>query len=447
MCKDSSACDGGARCVCQFKLPCDDNIQHPEKILTRIDGVVYDLSSFAHRHPGGAAAIKLMSNIDGTQVLLFSHLRDPKVWRMIKAFKVKDQDSVMGVIKPNHPEYDLMVKRERESIKSGKSLMSWQFFITLHSMIFGAFFVGLYASYVHGHLALGSVLLGWAQYEVLATVSHMGGHHSVLSTGDMNRFYVRWMSWFINGNDHRTFYYSHAAHHAFTNTLDHDEGLDTGAVIWHPNQLFKNHPEWLLKYQAYLWWPQACFAVVATHLMTLSNLFPFLAKSAWLDLSDRRQCAPSAFGALLFIARNVLFVRMFGWQLFTASGMIGSFWGVFTGGANHWDSEIYTDDEVAEMTPMEHLTRTAKNWPWPTVFLDLLTGYSGYHLTHHAYPTQSLEWNPSETESLKVDCEKLGDHVVYQQTSPLMGVLGPILGAGKVYEKCKDALAAKAKSV
>ena len=417
------------------------NTKHGEtpstRLVTRIDGQLYDLSEWATIHPGGASTIEAMSGIDGTQLMLYAHTQDDHVWKMLRAYKVKDHEILekhKNTIPKNHPEYTLLLQREREGIKTGKSFCSWRYILLNHAAMILALVFGTYAAAFLGDFWIGATMIGWAQYHAMGSTMHMAHHHSLLSTGARNRLYLRWFSLLISGYDSRTYFYTHAEHHAFTNNVDKDSGLKTGVVVWHPNQLFENHPDLLLRFQALLWWPQGTLLACGLHIATLSNLFPFLANSGYIDIRDiRMQIAPSKFGAIIFIARNVLFSYYFGLSLFVASTSIQSFWGVMNGGSAHWDCEKHTNEEASQMSPIERVCRSTKNWANKSAIFDFVTSYSTvYHLTHHAYPTLAPEYGAEGTKTLRDDCVTFGIEYPKEQTM-VEGLLGPVKAAYRNY--------------
>mmetsp|Transcript_7395 Transcript_7395/g.13514 ORF Transcript_7395/g.13514 Transcript_7395/m.13514 type:complete len:83 (-) Transcript_7395:63-311(-) len=66
--------------------------------------------------------------------------------------------------------------------------------------------------------------------------------------------------------------------------------------------------------------------------------------------------------------------------------------------------------------------------------VNFLTSYAPYHLTHHVYPTQSLEYGKQETETLKQDCATLGLPYPVEH-SAVAAWLAPVISAYKNYHK------------
>ena len=68
--------------------------QQKQKVLTRINGKVYDFTKFADIHPGGADSIRSLHNRDSTLPFLHTHGRDKNAKTLIRAYKCKDPDTI-----------------------------------------------------------------------------------------------------------------------------------------------------------------------------------------------------------------------------------------------------------------------------------------------------------------------------------------------------------------
>jgi len=134
------------------------------------------------------------------------------------------------------------------------------------------------------------------------------------------------------------------------------------------------------------------------------------------------------------MARNLSFVYFFGFPLFALSTTMQSLWGVFCGGSAHYDCEKIDAHNVSLFTPMGHLVGTSHNWMPQSSLVSFLTSYAPYHLTHHVYPTQSLEYGKQETETLKQDCATLGLPYPVEH-SAVAAWLAPVISAYKNYHK------------
>ena len=60
----------------------------PERKYTRIRGVVYDVTDFASRHPGGAQLLSLCVGRDATILVESHHLRPEVVQKYLKTLPV-----------------------------------------------------------------------------------------------------------------------------------------------------------------------------------------------------------------------------------------------------------------------------------------------------------------------------------------------------------------------
>ena len=91
----------------------------PERKYTRIRGVVYDVTDFASRHPGGAQLLSLCVGRDATILVESHHLRPEVVQKYLKTLPV-----VEGAAGAFGPEETTEAIRESELFHRTRSLIS-----------------------------------------------------------------------------------------------------------------------------------------------------------------------------------------------------------------------------------------------------------------------------------------------------------------------------------
>ena len=200
--------------------------QQKQKVLTRINGKVYDFTKFADIHPGGADSIRSLHNQDGTLPFLHTHGRDKNAKMLIRAYECKDPDT----IKEAEQSIPKMARVDERMVElhhkyDGQTFMN----TTLHVwQPVLAMFVAVYLLIVAPQWTqtwwLGILMWTWAIFREV-DLSHHLSHNAVFDDPKKNRWYNEYHMMLVTGINGRLAFREHPEHHASANILGYDPAL------------------------------------------------------------------------------------------------------------------------------------------------------------------------------------------------------------------------------
>eukprot|EP00956_Cyclotella_meneghiniana_P039028 scaffold164224_cov66-Cyclotella_meneghiniana.AAC.2 len=201
--------------------------QQKQKVLTRINGKVYDFTKFADIHPGGAESIRSLHNRDSTLPFLHTHGRDKNAKMLIRAYECKNPDTIKKAEQsiPNMARVDqrmveLYHKYDGKTFMKSITLHVWQPVL--------AMCVGVYLLLVAPQWTqtwwLGILMWTWAIVKE-ADLSHNLSHNAIFDDPKKNRWYNEWHVMLVTGVNGRLAFREHPKHHASTNILGYDPAL------------------------------------------------------------------------------------------------------------------------------------------------------------------------------------------------------------------------------
>jgi len=245
------------------------------KVFLRIGGVVYDVTLFSSKHPGGREILESAgsSSVDDTQECadLFAafHGRWPRAERlaaMLPVIQPADADALRSAVRTPTMSDQLVPAWRRAG------LFNSTIHLTLWTMIAcGGVLAGLRLAF-SGHVVIGGVILGVSMAQCGFAQHHLGhgggvgrrGVDIALQTLVFNVFVGASAQWW------RT---KHSRHHAFTNEIGADGDLDTAPFVAFNMFAAKQTPGFVLRYPKM--WFVAALSLYSAELWVRTKRFIF----------------------------------------------------------------------------------------------------------------------------------------------------------------------------
>jgi acyl-lipid Delta6-acetylenase / acyl-lipid (9-3)-desaturase len=384
-----------------------------------IRGRVYDVTNFAHDHPGGDIILTAAGR-DATDVFAGFHAATD-AWKGLAPLCVGTVDESLApsnVLKVDQTYIRdvLQMRRQVEALKlhhASKAYYAWK--VSSNVAVLAASLALLRHdtdSWPIVILAACLLAIFWQQCGWLA---HDFLHHQVFFNRRFNNlmgilvgniFQGFSVSWWKNKHNH---------HHAVPNVTDSPSGGDpdihTMPVLFWSEKLIEGEdldklPRFLLRNQATFYWPILCMARVSWLIQSVQyQLLPRNPKVT-SDGMYAAEIAGLAIHHLAYIALIARFSSAAKVLVFStlAQGLGGLLIGVvFTVGHNAM--EVLTPEEHHATHFVSLQARTTRNVT-PTLFNNWFTGGLNFQIEHHIWPSLPRHSLPRAAVILKAFCAK-----------------------------------------
>jgi acyl-lipid (7-3)-desaturase (Delta-4 desaturase) len=409
----------------------------PSRKYTRIRGVVYDVTDFEQKHPGGAQLLSLCVGRDATILIESHHLRPEIVQKYLKTLpRVEGQNEAFGpeeaFPKPlDSALYRKIQARVREEIveplkASHGRTPSGRGGCVFDAAVVVAFFIGALARFWYKPDALSGCVLGLAGYWSGTGLQHTANHGGLTKSGFWNQFWG-WLGndVFIGKSSIEWRYHHMVSHHSYCNDAELDQDVYTALPLLRldPSQELK----WFHRYQAFyapLMWP---FLWLAAQTGDFQNI-----------VVDKASPGVSYIGlkqselALYWIGKALHFGLLLGVPAYLHgfSTAIGPFlmYGAFGSFVLCWF--FIVSHNLDALTPANLSAKTKQDWgawqietsaSWGNAFWSFFSGGLNLQIEHHLFPGCAHNLYPKMVPIIKDECAKAG--VTYTAFEGYTGLL------------------------
>lgn len=339
---------------CHLVYPHQYTTPAPQCVM-RIHDRVYDLTSWRHKHPGGAWIMDQLHNQDATDYF--------------EAFHSKDAAAVLKLL-PSTPCQDAqiprdLVSRRFEELRSKLEREGWfrrDWMVEMYRYVVPTLLlVGLGVALAWRYPVLATVLLGvglqqagWLGHDFTHGRDTIGTPLWMLISTLIAGFSPKWWS-----NKHNT-------HHAFPNRIGEDSDIHNEPVLhlWFPTP---DKDVWYRRYQ-HLYYP---FAYSMLYISwRLQSVHFALTRKDWAD-------------RVLIVLSNA-WLAFLPWRVAVGALLIGGFLVAIVVTANHQVEELLDATTKRNFVVDQFLTTRGVVCPDPLT--EFLFGGMQYQLEHHLFP-------------------------------------------------------------
>jgi len=395
----------------------EDKIKREDNAYLLIDGVVYDVSEFSRRHPGGAV-IRHYYGANASQVFEAFHYRSKKARMMLRSLPVLCEDGkdvVISEVKKYPGEKGDSEAMLKDFEQWRQSLVERGFFepsighvIYRNLELVALYFVSLYffasESYIPAisFLGLCGGRAGWLMHE--------GGHGSL--TGNLKFDKAMQCFWygFMDGLSGSTWNSMHNRHHASTQKLDHDTDLETMPLVAFHDKAVE-HNKAVPGYLVSTTW------IRFQHLLFFLVTSPLVLAFWSLGLHPMRVIAKSKMSEAFWMLMGHIFHTLVIKDLtgLSTTGAYGVFW------LSRWWAAVYIFGHFSLSHTHLPTVEADENATWVDQALghtaDICTqnpavnwimGYLNCQVVHHLFPQMPQFRHPEVSRELEVFAAKWG---------------------------------------
>ncbi|KAK3794243.1 hypothetical protein RRG08_039024 [Elysia crispata] len=388
-----------------------------------IDGLVYDVTKWKYKHPGGQKMLMNQAGQDCTDSWMAFHNDKVAVGKYLRPLCV-------GRLEASENKETELMKDFRELRATVEKMglfraSPWFFgFVMFHilALEFGGWFIVYYFGTSWLALLAASLLLvtaqaqaGWAQHDY--------GHHSVFNNSKINKFIHIFLLNFFKGVSSSWWNYRHYLHHAKPNTIKKDPDIRlelfflTGKVL--PVEFGKKKKGFMPYAHQHQYW----FLVLPPLLLPL-----YFHYEVPYYLWSRRNYVEMFWMASFFVRYVVMFKPFLGvagaltFYLFVR--FIESHWFVWTTQMNHIPMDVDYDEDLDWVTSQLKATCNVEQ----SLFNDWFSGHLNFQIEHHLFPTMPRHNLHKAAPLVKSLCEK---HGLDYKCKTLFGAMRDIVGSLK----------------
>ncbi|KAF7828068.1 delta(8)-fatty-acid desaturase 2-like [Senna tora] len=260
---------------------------HPHDLWISIHGAIYDVTHWAHIHPGGATPLLTFAGQDVTDVFTAFHpgeTASPHLHRLLTGHHL--QNPTVSAVSQDYR--TLSSHFSQLGLFHSKGHVALLTLTSIALLLLAVFYGVLRCSSAWAHMG-SAVLLGllWMQSSY---VGHDSGHYQVMKNRNLNQFAQILCGNCLTGISIAWWKWTHNAHHLSCNSLDHDPDLQHMPVFavspvffnsitssFYGKKLnFDPISRFLISHQHLTFYPVMCFArinlfVQTIHLLVFSN--------------------------------------------------------------------------------------------------------------------------------------------------------------------------------
>jgi len=345
------------------------------QLSVTIDGICYDITEFAKRHPGGQIITK-MNGRDATEAFYALHDKSYKARAMIRQLPiirkevVKTKEEARRTMLTNDLE-ELRNKLHAEGYYETSSIIFFLRLVPIVLLFFGGFIAAKNFGLIVGGVCLG---IAWGSSGFLM---HDCGHLSTFATRKMNIIFQNFLLGYINGASATWWRARHNVHHVVTNEDGRDPDLRTTPILtWHASTA-KHQPTIFLKIQAYIFLPSLSLYMWVWRLSTFRWMF------------YKRKYMETLIMSIHYTTLYVLFAYYlhysFGQSLAYYS-IAAAVQGILLGwifALNHFARPLVKNPET--LSWLEAVSISTQNIYGNSVY-NYFQGFLNYQIEHHLFP-------------------------------------------------------------
>jgi len=407
----------------------EDVRQHskPDDKWIVIDGRVYDITTWVHKHPGGPIVIGHYAGQDATGAFEAFH-KDMKVVSKYMA------PLEIGTVEPDKDEEIRKAYTELRRKAEEKDLF------TSSKVYFGLIFLHLIFFDVMAYYIMSTYGTTWLPYicallcnaiamTQMAFNQHDYAHMSVFKSGRMNRIFHSIVMCILKGTSSSWWHFRHNRHHSKTNVVDRDPSIELEPMLVVgddiPKKTAARKDSYPYKHQQYY------FAI------GMPLLFPLYFQYGVFRHPIKYGHYFDAFLVSLFYIRFLyLYYPLLGilgaLKFLYATRVMECVWFFWISQTNHIPMDMGED----KAKPWLLLQLNAACDIQPFWFSDWFTGHLNYHIEHHLFPTMPRHNLYKIQPAVMETCRKLGipyrNKPLFQATADLIQSLKK---SGEIWEK------------
>lgn len=372
-----------------------------KKVLTRIDGKIYDLTDFVSLHPGGNDPITSLHNRDATIPFLHTHSRDKNAQLLLKKYLVKDP-KVIEEAERQIPKMQRVDQRLVDLYRRCEGLsLSNRTFLLIRPVVIMAIGVYLLFSSTQwsSSWALGVLAWSYALFDEI-NLSHNMTHYAVFDSAKKNRQYNDFHAMLITGFSGRLAYREHYEHHFSTNILGMDPALEI-PVKW------RDEAEMMPLYE------KVASVVGQGFIFSLGSLlaFPWTTMANTVSgLVNSRMRLQHRLYFVCWVVRNFGLLALVGPTAMILSYMIPLAIVGFEATSQHFDQPVFLPEEYYQaakegMLWAEHQIRSIRAYHATDIAGIPITTVAIDHVYHHYLPNMHDSYIP---QSVKDEVDQVG---------------------------------------
>ncbi|XP_041374724.1 acyl-CoA 6-desaturase-like [Gigantopelta aegis] len=345
-----------------------------------IDGKVYDITSWAKKHPGGAKVISHYAGEDATDAWVAFHNDKELVSKFLKTILIGE----LSDYKPTA--LQLEFRKLRKTVED----MGW---LKTNPWFFVAHFVHLIVMMVIAGSIMRIYGTGWLPYIASAVVfatfqaqagwtQHDYGHLSVFKTNRMNHVFHYITINILKGASSHWWNFRHNQHHAKPNTIRKDPDIAIGYLFLLGDYMPVSWAKRKKGVMPYNFQHQYFFLLGPPLLLPiyfhLENIYFVIKRKDWLDLG---------LTLLFFAGISLTYEPLLGhWGAFCFymfARCLESHWFLWVTQMSHIPNNIDVDKNL-EWFQLQLITSCNVD---PSLFNDWFTGHLNFQIEHHLFPT------------------------------------------------------------
>jgi len=394
-----------------------------------VDDIVYDVTSFAKRHPGGEKLMLFFAGQDASDPFYSFHIRPEFSFKIMKKLKVGTFIGSKDNTENDSPMLRDFRKLRKDLKDEGYFQAKISFFMAWFAHVVFMELLAIYIAYATegsnngwwacvALLCIAQIQAGWLQHDF--------GHLAVFKTIKTNDFWHKLTIMHLKGASAQWWKTRHNRHHAKTNVLKADPDIDNDPLFLFGEEMSKYRKGWqFTRYQHLYWW------LIGPPLVT-SLLFVYQV----LKFIYRRKLKEEAIWiGSYFLRFSISFVPLFGiWNsilLYWSMRVLESMWFTWITSMSHLPMQIESDKDDDWVT---HTVNTTQNLAGG-LFNDWFTGHLNYQIEHHLFPTMPRHSYAAINPRIKALCKK---HGLNMRTRPLASAAWDVVVAlqetGQLYD-------------
>jgi fatty acid desaturase len=330
-----------------------------------IDGVTYDATIFASKHPGGNI-INFYNRIDATNAFKTFHLRSEYAKNMLHTLPI------ISRIQYNNSDFNKLVTKwiQKGLYKGGEyKFIIWAsviFCITITGAIIQAF----------GFPIIGGIItgIGWAH---CGFVQHHAGHRAFTGKPEIDYVVQGIFEGILKGGSGKWWRNRHNKHHAMPNAIGYDGDLRTTPFFAWDEVLIKKVPTILLRVQHILFIP---LLIMYVPIFFITTKLYIIRKKLWDELG---------LIVIHFVLASLFCNNITNFLIFYIIGYAiqGLYLGIMFG-LNHFAMPRINDKNTDWV---EWQVNGTCNWGVGSKFAEYISGFLNLQIEHHLVPQMPAE--------------------------------------------------------
>jgi fatty acid desaturase len=398
-----------------------------------IDGFIYDVTSWAKKHPGGEKIISGHAGHDASDAWYAFHTNKVYSSKFLKPLlvgRVRDDSTDLQTATPTKKTstllaefHEIRAKAERDGLFRPSPV--FYTLIMLHIFLFE--FLGWmtmrtfgtgWISYIAAAclLTTAQIQAGWSQHDY--------GHLSVFRSTRLNHYVQIFVLNFIKGASCDWWNFRHNNHHSKPNILTKDPDITLAPLFVVGNTVATEYGRKKKKYLPYASQHKYFFFVLPPLLLPLYFNFeiPYF-------LIKRRRWTELVWMSLFFVRWQFLFSPMLGvggvFLLFLFVRLLESHWFVWATQMSHLPMTVDYDNNEDWVTSQVQASCNIEQ----SAFNDWWSGHLNFQIEHHLFPSMPRHNLAKVAPVVEAFCKK--HHLDYQR-KPLLTAFGDIIRSLKM---------------